>query len=538
MIDFNEYKKYFDDYAARYDHTDGRVALKIVHTYAVVSVMETLCRLRCLPPHTAGLALLCALFHDIGRFEQLKQYDTFLDHKSVDHASLSCKVLRENHVLDRLPEADREAVLTAIENHNKLRIDPTVTAAASSCPDDAQSLGEPGPCCSAGEVLELCRLIRDADKCDIFRVFATDDMTDVVGASEEKISQETITPKVMEALRDHVSVDRRARKTHLDQWIGFLCFVFDLNYRESIQIVKEQGYYKRPFERTDFKNPAARALVHEALGTVDLYMETFGQTIPDALREFFQDHPKMALAFSGGTDSAYLLYAARACGCHVRAYYAASPFQPAFELEDAKKLAVSLKAEMTILPLNVLELSAVRENPSDRCYHCKNAIFSRILEAAEKDGFLEVMDGTNASDDAGDRPGMRALRELRVLSPLRVCGVTKKALREYSRNAGLFTWNKPAYACLATRVPTGCSIDPEILKKIERAETGLTRLGFSDFRVRVWKDPAGQDSWNARLQLTESQFSLLAGKRLEVLELLKPDFSQVLLDLSARSVTI
>ena len=148
-------------------------------------------------------------------------------------------------------------------------------------------------------------------------------------------------------------------------------------------------------------------------------METFGQTIPDAPREFFQDHPKMALAFSGGTDSAYLLYAARACDCHVRAYHAASPFQPAFELEDAKKLAVSLKAEMTILPLNVLELSAVRENPSDRCYHCKNAIFSRILEAAEKDGFLEVMDGTNASDDAGDRPGMRALRELRVLSPLR-----------------------------------------------------------------------------------------------------------------------
>ena len=112
-------------------------------------------------------------------------------------------------------------VLTAIENHNRLRIDPTVTAAASSCSDDAQSLGAPGPCCSAGEVLELCRLIRDADKCDIFRVFATDDMTDVVGASEEEISRETITPTVMEALRDHVSVDRRARKTHLDQWIGF-----------------------------------------------------------------------------------------------------------------------------------------------------------------------------------------------------------------------------------------------------------------------------------------------------------------------------
>ena len=78
MIDFNEYKKYFDDYAARYDHTDGRVALKIVHTYAVVSVMENLCQKRLLPPHTAGLALLCALFHDIGRFEQLKQELTAL----------------------------------------------------------------------------------------------------------------------------------------------------------------------------------------------------------------------------------------------------------------------------------------------------------------------------------------------------------------------------------------------------------------------------------------------------------------------------
>ena len=133
---------------------------------------------------------------------------------------------------------------------------------------------------------------------------------------------------------------------------------------------------------------------------------------------------------------------------------------------------------MTILPLNVLELSAVRENPSDRCYHCKNAIFSRILEAAEKDGFLEVMDGTNASDDAGDRPGMRALRELRVLSPLRVCGVTKKALREYSRNAGLFTWNKPAYACLATRVPTGCSIDPEILKRSSGQRPASPGLAF------------------------------------------------------------
>lgn len=256
------------------------------------------------------------------------------------------------------------------------------------------------------------------------------------------------------------------------------------------------------------------------------------------LRDFFQECPKVALGFSGGVDSAYLLYAALDHGAQVRPYFIKTAFQPQFELEDARRLCAQLGVELTVVELDVLQIPGVAENPPDRCYHCKRALFGRLRQQAQADGYTVLIDGTNASDDAGDRPGMRALRELRVLSPLRICGITKKALREYSRNAGLFTWNKPAYACLATRVPTGCSIDQEILKKIERAETCLTRLGFSDFRVRVWKDPAGQDSWNARLQLTESQFPLLTEKRLEVLELLKPDFSQVLLDLSARSVTI
>jgi len=135
------------------------------------------------------------------------------------------------------------------------------------------------------------------------------------------------------------------------------------------------------------------------------------------LIDFFKAHPRLALAFSGGTDSAYLLYAALACGCDVRAYYARSPFQPAFELEDARRLAGQLNAEMRVIPLDVLADETVRSNPPDRCYHCKRRIFSSLLEVAAEDGFDTVIDGTNASDDAGDRPGMRALRELRVLSP-------------------------------------------------------------------------------------------------------------------------
>ena len=172
------------------------------------------------------------------------------------------------------------------------------------------------------------------------------------------------------------------------------------------------------------------------------------------------------LHFSGGTDSSYLLYAAKACGANVHAYYVSTPFQPQFELDDAKLLAESLHADMTVLPFDVLTDKVVKSNPKDRCYYCKNQVFGGILKAAKEDGFTEIMDGTNASDDAGDRPGMRALKEMKVLSPLRLSGITKTALREYSRNAGLFTWNKPAYACLATRVPSGISIEASVLKDV------------------------------------------------------------------------
>ena len=197
---------------------------------------------------------------------------------------------------------------------------------------------------------------------------------------------------------------------------------------------------------------------------------------------------------------------------------------------------------MTVLPFDVLTLPSVKANPADRCYSCKQAIFSRILKAAKDDGFSELMDGTNASDDAGDRPGMRALREMKVLSPLRLCGVTKKALREYSRSAGLFTWEKPAYACLATRVPAGIPLDSDVLSRVEEAETALSLLGFIDFRVRVFPDAAAKETknraWCARIQVTENQLPLLFEKREAVLTRLRESFSAVLLDLDARIASL
>ena len=158
------------------------------------------------------------------------------------------------------------------------------------------------------------------------------------------------------------------------------------------------------------------------------------------LNEFFKEHNKVALAFSGGVDSSYLLYAAIKSGAQVRAYYVNAAFQPQFELDDAMRLAKQLNADMKVLTADVLSNETVVKNPSDRCYHCKNVIFNMILAEAKKDGFTVLMDGTNASDAEDDRPGMRALRELCVYSPLRICGLTKTEIRRRSKKeAGLFT---------------------------------------------------------------------------------------------------
>lgn len=245
------------------------------------------------------------------------------------------------------------------------------------------------------------------------------------------------------------------------------------------------------------------------------------------LKDFFEENPRVALAFSGGVDSAYLLYAAREYGAEVSAYYVSSAFQPQFETEDAERLAEELGIGMKEIPLDVFAAEEIVTNPPDRCYYCKKAIFSAILDAAEKDGFPVVIDGTNASDDAGDRPGMRALNELGVRSPLRECGLTKDMIREYSRAAGLFTWNKPAYACLATRIAPGQRITRKALQKTELAEDLLREMGFSDFRIRL-------DGDAARIQLRSDQMDLLIWNRPQILSALKMYYDRVLLDLEAR----
>ena len=157
------------------------------------------------------------------------------------------------------------------------------------------------------------------------------------------------------------------------------------------------------------------------------------------LEQFFSQHPKAALAFSGGVDSAYLLWAGLQAGAEVWPYFVKTPFQPQFELEDAYRLCEQLDADLIVLDYDIFDQETVVSNPPDRCYHCKRWMFSKLKRYAASEGFSLLIDGTNASDDGGDRPGMRALAELEVRSPLRECGLTKAQIRELSRQAGLFT---------------------------------------------------------------------------------------------------
>ncbi len=245
------------------------------------------------------------------------------------------------------------------------------------------------------------------------------------------------------------------------------------------------------------------------------------------LKQFFAEHPRTAIAFSGGTDSSYLLFMAGQYADETAAIYVKTRFQPEFELADAQRFCAGINIPITVIEYDILCDDRVVSNPADRCYYCKTALFTQIRQTAGEMGFSCLADGTNASDDADDRPGMRALAEAGVLSPLRLCGITKEEIRERSRQLGLFTADKPAYACLATRIPTGTKITEDILSRVEQAESALFEMGFSDFRVRYL-------TGGARLEIKKEQLPLLLENRSDVMSLLSPLFGEIEIDSDKR----
>ena len=225
------------------------------------------------------------------------------------------------------------------------------------------------------------------------------------------------------------------------------------------------------------------------------------------LLEFLKVLDKVMIAFSGGVDSTFLLKAlVDTLGTEkVTALTVVSPYIPNWEIEEAKICAEGLNIRHEFLKVGISD--EIKNNPENRCYLCKKKIFSEIKKRAVELGFEHVVDGTNFDDLADYRPGLKALEELKIISPLLVCKMTKNEIRLLSKKMELNTWNKPSYACLLTRIPHGTAITEKSLRMIEKSEKHLFDKGIHAVRVRIHGDLA-------RIELDQNEKRILSDEGL------------------------
>ncbi len=246
------------------------------------------------------------------------------------------------------------------------------------------------------------------------------------------------------------------------------------------------------------------------------------------LLEILKSCGSLAVAFSGGVDSAFLLYAAKeALNDRVLALTGKAEMVPDRELSEALDFCRSRGIRQRVIGLHALDSEAFAENPPERCYICKKMIFTSFMEAAREEGFSFLAEGSNVDDEGDYRPGLKALKELGVLSPLKAAGLNKAEIRALSKRFGLPTWDKPSYACLASRFPYGERITSEKLKMVDEGEEILRSRGFGQLRVRIHGNIA-------RIELPAGDFARFAdeGLRTEIYgEFKKLGFAYTALDL-------
>ena len=235
------------------------------------------------------------------------------------------------------------------------------------------------------------------------------------------------------------------------------------------------------------------------------------------------------LAFSGGVDSALLLALCVRERVPVTAVTFQTNLHPHCDLENAKSVADRLQAPHLVLEVDEMSVPEILQNPPDRCYHCKKHLFRTLQELAGAQGCEAVLDGTNADDLGEYRPGLRALRELGIRSPLAECGVSKAEVRALAAELGLETASRPSSPCLATRLPYHVTITSGLLKNIEKGEDFLKKLGFPIVRLRV--HPA-EDGGLARIEVPADHLEELLFQREHVTAYLRQlGFAQITLDL-------
>ncbi len=211
----------------------------------------------------------------------------------------------------------------------------------------------------------------------------------------------------------------------------------------------------------------------------------------EVLKKNIKARGNLAVAFSGGVDSTFLIkVASQVLGKKAVAITARAVAFPSKEFEEAVAFTKEIGVQHIIIDADVFAFPHFSENPKERCYYCKKAIFGKIIEAAKMHDIDTIADGSNVDDDSDYRPGMKAIAELKVISPLKEVGLTKEEIRLLSKEMGLPTWDKQSSACLASRIPYGQPITKENLSMVERAENYLATLGFKQVRVRHHNDLA------------------------------------------------
>ncbi|KLU67747.1 GMP synthase subunit B [Desulfosporosinus acididurans] len=244
------------------------------------------------------------------------------------------------------------------------------------------------------------------------------------------------------------------------------------------------------------------------------------------LINLIKSYNSVLAAFSGGVDSTYLMAVTQeALGQNCKAVFARGPMISSEEQNSALLLAQTYHFPIEVIDIDIMELQPFRDNPPDRCYFCKKELFETFLSLSKKLGYSNLIEGTNASDDQDYRPGRKALKELKIKSPLLEVGLTKEEIRALSRRRNLLTWDKPSMACLASRVPYGDAISVELLTRIAQAEAVLFSFGFDECRVRAHKDIG-------RIEIPTQEFAPFLQHYTEIAEAIKKlGFQFVTLDL-------